>query len=76
MQIVQCNALPTLILMLRSEDAAIHYEAVRPYAILQFWLWGTEYSDVNSTSLRALSHTVEMYRLIDYEQVNVVTDKW
>jgi hypothetical protein len=36
MQIVQCNALPTLILMLRSEDAAIHYEAVRPRAILQF----------------------------------------
>jgi hypothetical protein len=29
MQIVDCNALPTLILMLRSEDAAIHYEAVR-----------------------------------------------
>jgi HEAT repeat protein len=28
-QIVDCNALPTLILMLRSEDAAIHYEAVR-----------------------------------------------
>lgn len=27
-QIVECNALPTLILMLRSEDAAIHYEAV------------------------------------------------
>ncbi|XP_061989402.1 ARM REPEAT PROTEIN INTERACTING WITH ABF2-like isoform X1 [Rosa rugosa] len=28
LQIVECNALPTLILMLRSEDAAIHYEAV------------------------------------------------
>ncbi|KAG5514448.1 hypothetical protein RHGRI_035758 [Rhododendron griersonianum] len=27
-RIVECNALPTLILMLRSEDAAIHYEAV------------------------------------------------
>ncbi|XP_047180748.1 ARM REPEAT PROTEIN INTERACTING WITH ABF2-like isoform X1 [Vigna umbellata] len=27
-QIVECNALPTLILMLRSEDAAVHYEAV------------------------------------------------
>lgn len=27
-QIVDCNALPTLILMLRSEDPAIHYEAV------------------------------------------------
>lgn len=27
-QIVDCNALPTLILMLRSENAAIHYEAV------------------------------------------------
>ncbi|CAI0466232.1 unnamed protein product [Linum tenue] len=27
-QIVECSALPTLILMLRSEDAAIHYEAV------------------------------------------------
>lgn len=27
-QIVEFNALPTLILMLRSEDAAIHYEAV------------------------------------------------
>ena len=27
-QIVECDALPTLILMLRSEDAAIHYEAV------------------------------------------------
>ena len=27
-QIVECNALPTLILMLRSEDTAIHYEAV------------------------------------------------
>ncbi|RYQ93869.1 hypothetical protein Ahy_B09g100095 isoform A [Arachis hypogaea] len=26
--IVECNALPNLILMLRSEDAAIHYEAV------------------------------------------------
>lgn len=30
-QIVECNALPTLILMLRSDDAAIHYEAVRFY---------------------------------------------
>lgn len=30
-QIVECNALPTLILMLRSEDSAIHYEAVRFY---------------------------------------------
>ncbi|WRX21236.1 BTB/POZ domain - like 10 [Theobroma cacao] len=28
LQIVECNALPSLILMLRSEDAAIHYEAV------------------------------------------------
>lgn len=28
-QIVNCNALPTLIHMLRSEDTAIHYEAVR-----------------------------------------------
>lgn len=28
LQIVECNALPTLILMLRSEDTAIHYEAV------------------------------------------------
>lgn len=28
LQIVECNALPTLVLMLRSEDAAIHYEAV------------------------------------------------
>ncbi|KAG2333960.1 hypothetical protein Bca52824_005140 [Brassica carinata] len=27
LQIVECNALPTLILMLGSEDAAIHYEA-------------------------------------------------
>ncbi|KAK4720281.1 hypothetical protein R3W88_018619 [Solanum pinnatisectum] len=27
-QIVECNALPTLILKLRSEDTAIHYEAV------------------------------------------------
>lgn len=27
-QIVECNALPTLILMLRSEDATLHYEAV------------------------------------------------
>ncbi|CAF1697948.1 unnamed protein product [Brassica napus] len=27
-KIVECNALPTLILMLGSEDAAIHYEAV------------------------------------------------
>lgn len=27
-QIVECNALPALILMLKSEDAAIHYEAV------------------------------------------------
>ncbi|CAA6669036.1 unnamed protein product [Spirodela intermedia] len=27
-QIVDCNALPTLILMLRSEDPAIHYETV------------------------------------------------
>ena len=32
-QIVSCNALPTLIHMLRSEDTAIHYEAVR-------WFWG------------------------------------
>ena len=31
LQIVECNALPTLILMLRSEDAAIHYEAVGCY---------------------------------------------
>lgn len=31
LQIVECNALPTLILMLRSEDAAIHYEAVGSY---------------------------------------------
>lgn len=28
-QIVECSALPKLILMLGSEDAAIHYEAVR-----------------------------------------------
>lgn len=28
LQIVECNALPTLILMLQSENAAIHYEAV------------------------------------------------
>ena len=28
LQIVECSALPTLILMLGSEDAAIHYEAV------------------------------------------------
>ncbi|KAK6913906.1 BTB/POZ domain [Dillenia turbinata] len=28
LKIVECNALPTLILMLQSEDAAIHYEAV------------------------------------------------
>lgn len=27
-QIVECNALPSLILMLRSEDPGIHYEAV------------------------------------------------
>ncbi|KAJ7977400.1 ARM repeat protein interacting with ABF2 [Quillaja saponaria] len=27
-QIIECNALPTLILMLQSDDAAIHYEAV------------------------------------------------
>lgn len=31
LQIVECNALPSLILMLRSEDAAIHYEAVGCY---------------------------------------------
>ena len=31
LQIVECNALSTLILMLRSEDAAIHYEAVGFY---------------------------------------------
>lgn len=37
-QIVECNALPTLILMLRSEDAAIHYEAVRSY-YLTFLSW-------------------------------------
>jgi hypothetical protein len=29
LQIVQCNALPTLVLMLGSEDPTIHYEAVR-----------------------------------------------
>ena len=28
LQIVGCNALPILILMLQSKDAAIHYEAV------------------------------------------------
>ena len=28
LQIVECNALPTLVIMLRSEDTAIHYEAV------------------------------------------------
>ena len=28
LQIVECNALPALILMLRSDAAAIHYEAV------------------------------------------------
>jgi hypothetical protein len=33
-QIVECNALPTLILMLGSEDAAIHYEAVRNLFII------------------------------------------
>lgn len=45
-QIVECNALPTLILMLRSEDTAIHYEAVRSqriyfcYELLEFpWCW-------------------------------------
>ena len=31
LQIVECNALPTLILMLWSEDATIHYEAVGTY---------------------------------------------
>ncbi|CAH1420179.1 unnamed protein product [Lactuca virosa] len=30
-QILECNALPTLVLMLHSEDAAIHYEAVSFY---------------------------------------------
>ena len=35
LQIVECNALPTLILMLRSEDAAIHYEAVEFFLKLQ-----------------------------------------
>lgn len=29
LQIVACNALPTLVLMLKSEDPTIHYEAVR-----------------------------------------------
>ena len=29
LQIVGCNALPTLVLMLRSEEPTIHYEAVR-----------------------------------------------
>lgn len=33
-QIVECNALPTLMLMLRSEDAALHYEAVGSHAYL------------------------------------------
>lgn len=28
-QIVDCNALPMLILLLGSEDATVHYEAVR-----------------------------------------------
>lgn len=36
LQIVECNALPTLILMLRSEDAAIHYEAVRFLALKKY----------------------------------------
>jgi hypothetical protein len=36
LQIVECNALPTLILMLQSDDAAIHYEAVRFYNIYVF----------------------------------------
>ncbi|KAL0435740.1 UNVERIFIED_CONTAM: arm repeat protein interacting with a [Sesamum radiatum] len=36
-QIVECNTLPTLILMLRSEDAAIHYEAVAYCYILLFF---------------------------------------
>lgn len=30
-QIVEKNALPTLIFMLRSEDVGIHYEAVRAF---------------------------------------------
>lgn len=44
-QIVDCDALPTLILMLGSEDAAIHYEAVRfiwdPLFVTlsTFWNW-------------------------------------
>lgn len=29
LQIVECNALPTLVLMLQSEDPKVHYEAVR-----------------------------------------------
>lgn len=37
LQIVECNALPTLILMLRSEDAAIHYEAVRLFVTDLFY---------------------------------------
>lgn len=37
-QIVECNALPTLILMLRSEDAAIHYEAVIEFFHMTFIL--------------------------------------
>lgn len=31
LQIVECKALPTLVLMLRSEDITIHYVAVRRF---------------------------------------------
>lgn len=48
LQIVECNALPTLILMLRSEDAAIHYEAVGLFHYIYFVGLGLYYLELGA----------------------------
>jgi hypothetical protein len=52
-QIVEGNALPTLILMLRSEDVGIHYEAVRT-------------NFINLDVAFALLLTLELLNLLSY----------
>ena len=57
-QIVECNALPTLILMLRSEDTATHYEAVRNYYMFQLYGLFSVYLRVIIMCTDACSHWI------------------
>lgn len=65
LQIVECNALPTLILMLRSEDAAIHYEAVRFYYLAKnHYMIGCNNTMKLIAQNQALNSPCKSYRLV------------